>query len=108
MENRSTLTIILFAICFFAIYLSIKDLEQKSKQGNFQLQKEEKSSGNSKKAEIVEKHEILEISKILEERKKFMPNGEQIPNPDFIFHNKVPKSGSSTMKHILKFLSKAW
>ena len=28
------------------------------------------------------------------------------PNLDFIFHNKVPKSGSSTMKHILQFLSK--
>ena len=108
MENRSTLTIILFAICFFAIYLSIKDLKQKSKQGSFQLKKEEKSSGNSKIPEIVEKNECLKISEILEERKKFMPNGAEIPNPDFIFHNKVPKSGSSTMKHILKFLSKAW
>lgn len=25
---------------------------------------------------------------------------------DFIFHNKLPKSGSSTMKHILEVLSK--
>ena len=108
MENRSTLTIILFAICFFAIYFSIKDLKQKSEPGRFQLQKEEKSSGNSKIAGIEEKHENLEISEVLEERKKFMPNGGEIPNPDFIFHNKVPKSGSSTMKHIMKFLSKAW
>ena len=33
-------------------------------------------------------------------------DGSPEANLDFIFHNKVPKSGSSTMKHILNYLSK--
>ena len=39
---------------------------------------------------------------IMSDRAEFMPNGKAPPNPNFIFHNKVPKSGSSTMKHIFK------
>ncbi|XP_039253042.2 uronyl 2-sulfotransferase-like [Styela clava] len=38
------------------------------------------------------------------EEKEF---AEVPPNPSFIFHNKLPKSGSSTMNNILKKLSKA-
>ena len=30
----------------------------------------------------------------------------QIPNPGFIFHNKLPKSGSSTMNQLLRQLAK--
>ena len=29
----------------------------------------------------------------------------QVPNPGFIFHNKLPKSGSTTMHNILTVLS---
>ena len=29
------------------------------------------------------------------------------PNPNFIFHNKLPKSGSTTMKYIISTLQKA-
>merc|ERR1712050_98209 len=31
-------------------------------------------------------------------------SGPKAPNPRFIFHNKIPKSGSSTMANILKAL----
>ena len=37
---------------------------------------------------------------------KLSKDGSPEANLDFIFHNKVPKSGSSTMKHILNYLSK--
>jgi hypothetical protein len=30
----------------------------------------------------------------------------QMPNPGFIFHNKLPKSGSSTMNQLLRELAK--
>ena len=45
---------------------------------------------------------VPEVPSIISERAEFMPNGAPPPNPNFIFHNKVPKSGSSTMKHIFK------
>ena len=31
---------------------------------------------------------------------------QEVPNPDFIFHNKLPKAGSSTMNNIFRLLAK--
>ena len=39
------------------------------------------------------------------ERGRDMPMGSPPRSIDFIFHNKIPKSGSSTMKHLLKVLA---
>ena len=123
MEYRASLGLLLFLICFLAIFLSIRDLEEKTVGENVvqmamyeKLDQPKKLDSSKvsldKSSEISNTIEVFQDlksslnTKILEERESFMPNGGKIPNPDFIFHNKVPKSGSSTMKHILKFLAK--
>ena len=45
------------------------------------------------------------LSDIDEEILKDLPISFQVPNPGFIFHNKLPKSGSTTMHNILTVLS---
>ena len=53
--------------------------------------------GNSSSFEIIYNPEQALIK---ETKLQFQP-----PNPEFIFHNKLPKSGSSTMNQIFSVLS---
>jgi len=48
---------------------------------------------------------IASIDRLVEERAEFQPLGGAAKNLDFIFYNKVPKSGSTTMKKIFDVLS---
>ena len=46
------------------------------------------------------------IDQEMAQREIFMPDGIAPRNLNFIFHNKIPKAGSSTMKHIFDELAK--
>lgn len=50
--------------------------------------------------------DVASIDDLMKERSVVRPAGMAPLNLDFVFHNKVPKSGSSTMKHILQALSR--
>ena len=80
-----------------------KNLKSNPKPSHGHMIKTEKDYQDFAKPDVPEKAIVVpEVPSIISERAEFMPNGAPPPNPNFIFHNKVPKSGSSTMKHIFK------
>ena len=80
-----------------------KDFKSNPKPSHGHMVKPEKDYQHLAMPDVRKKAILVpEVPSIISERGQFMPNGAPPPNPNFIFHNKVPKSGSSTMKHIFK------
>lgn len=63
------------------------------------------TSMEKKEEKSYDKPKLPLLSEIDEEILKDLPISFQVPNPGFIFHNKLPKSGSTTMHNILTVLS---
>ena len=80
-----------------------KNLKSNPKPSHGHMIQPEKDYQDLAKPVVPEKSiQVSELPSIISERAEFMPNGAPPPNSNFIFHNKVAKSGSSTMKHIFK------